>query len=282
MERSTLDAVQHRLWHLITQPDGVDAALRAGGDAERAALDTLIRADRGISAADRLSVYANAYFARVHECLQDDFPALARALGPDAFHDLVKTHLMMHPPRHASLRHVGMRLAEHLATEPFSRIFSRRCPYAADLARFEAAMIDVFFAPDAVAVTRADLAQWPPDAWPTLRFRPIPALRIVSCAWPVNEIRERFDREEDDAVWPEVPLLDRCATEILVFRSEERVRYRAITALECAALGAAIAGETFATICERLADETGADDAARTAASFLAAWTADGLLARDG
>ena len=81
-------------------------------------------------------MYANAYFARLHACLRDDFPALARALGPAAFHDLVKTCLMMHPPTRPSLRHAGAHVAEHFATK-LAAIFARNRPYAADLARLE-------------------------------------------------------------------------------------------------------------------------------------------------
>ena len=77
-------------------------------------------ATAGFAPADRLAVYANAYFARIHDCLRDDFGALARALGPAAFHDLVKTYLMMHAPTRPSLRHAGAHLAEHLSTEPFA------------------------------------------------------------------------------------------------------------------------------------------------------------------
>ena len=81
-----LGSLQEQLWRLITAPSGVEPV--AG----------FLRGDAKASPGERLGVYANAYFARLHDCLAEDFPATARALGPDAFHDLVKTYLMVHPP----------------------------------------------------------------------------------------------------------------------------------------------------------------------------------------
>lgn len=127
-ESQSLGASQHWLRRLITEPDGVEAGLATVGDPEGAQLATIVRGDRGLAPVDRLAVYANAYFTRIHDCLREDFGALARALGPAGFHDLVKTYLMMHPPARPSLRHAGAHLAEHLATEPFAQIFARRCP----------------------------------------------------------------------------------------------------------------------------------------------------------
>lgn len=283
MERAeprALAAVQEQLWRLVTEPEGVDAALGPGGAAGRVELARLVRGDGGIEPVHRLAVYANAYFARIHDCLREDFGALACALGAAAFHDLVKTYLMMHPPTRPSLRHAGAHLAEHLSTSPFEAIFSRRCPYAADLARLEWAVIEAFYAPDSPVLSREDLAAVPSGDWGALRFEPSASLQILSCAWPVHEVRERFDREDAASVWDPVPALDAEPTDLCVWRQGERIRCRAISALEREALGAVGAGEPFAAICDRLAAAVGASEAAPKAAAMMAAWLTDGLLAR--
>jgi hypothetical protein len=147
-----------QLWRLIAAPSGVEPV--AG----------LLRGDANASSAERLGVYANAYFARLHDCLAEDFGATARALGSDAFHDLVKTYLMIHPPQRPSLHHAGTHLAEHLATPPFAAIFARRCSYAADLARLEWAIARAFTAPDAPVLERAALAAVAPDEFAGCAF----------------------------------------------------------------------------------------------------------------
>ena len=280
VEPRALGAVQHWLRRLITEPSGAAAALAAGGDADGAELATLLRGDRGLAPVDRLAVYANAYFARIHDCLRDDFGALARALGPAAFHDLVKTYLMMHAPTRPSLRHAGAHLAEHLSAEPFAEIFSRRCPYSADLARLEWAMTEAFYAADAPVLAREDLGAVAPERWGDLRFEPAPSLRLLACAWPVHSVRERFDREDADTAWDEAPPLASDPTQISVWRLAERVRYRAIPRLELEALGAATAGESFVVICDRLASAVGEAEAPAQAASLLASWVSDGVVAR--
>jgi hypothetical protein len=280
VELQWLGAIQHWLRRLITEPSGVEAALAAEGDAQGAQLAALVRGDRGLPPVDRLGVYANAYFARLHDCLREDFGALARALGPAAFHDLVKTYLMMHPPTQPSLRHAGAHLAEHLRTEPFAAIFARRCPYAGDLARLEWAMTEAFYAEDALALAREDLEAVAPEAWANLRFETAPSLRLLPSAWPVHAVRERFDREDAEAVWDEVPLLAAAATHLRVWRHEERVRYRAMAPVEFEALSAARAGEPFIAICDRLVSVVGEMEAAPQAAVLLSSWVSDGLLAR--
>lgn len=283
MERvdpQSLGAVQHWLRRLITEPDGVEAALAAEGDEQGAQLAALVRGDRGLPPVDRLAVYGNAYFARIHDCLRDDYGALARALGPEAFHDLVKTYLMMHPPTRPSLRHAGAHLAGHLSTKPFAEIFSRRCPYLADLAQLEWAMTEAFYAADSPVLAREDLAAVATDRWGDLRFETVPSLRLLTCAWPVHVVRERFDREDAEMTWGEAPPLGAEPTCLRVWRVEERVRYRAMAPLELEALGAARDREPFAAICDRLASAVGAAEAAPQAAAFLSSWVSDGLLAR--
>ncbi len=249
----------------------------ATGDAHGAALAALVRGDRGLPPVDRLAVYATAYFARLHDCLGEDFAALARALGPAAFHDLVKTYLMMHPPTQPSLRHAGVQLAQHLTTQPFAEIFSRRCPYAADLARLEWAMTEAFYAADSPVLAREDLGAGAPGGW---TLEPVPSLQLLACAWPVQRVRERFEREDPELAWDEAPPLVAEPTCLRVWRIDERVRYRAISGLELAALVAARAGEPFVAICDRLASDVGEAEAARQAAALLSAWVSDGVLAR--
>jgi hypothetical protein len=271
---AALGDTQRWLARLITGPEGVGSALAAEGEGAAARLEALVRGDRGLSPEARLGVYAHAYTARLEEALRGDFGALAAALGGDAFHDLVLTYLMAFPPFRPSLREAGARLAAHLATEPFAAIFARRCAYAADLARLEWAMSEAFFAEDAPALGREALAGVAPEAFAELRFVLSPSLRLLDCAWPVHEARAAFDGGAPP------PALAPGATPIAVWRQEERVRYRALAALESAALRAAQGGASFGEICARVADRAAEAEVPALAAGFLATWLAAGLVAR--
>jgi hypothetical protein len=252
-------------------------ALAASGDPDGARLATLLGADRGPSASARLAVYANAYFVRIHDCLREDFGALAAVLGEAAFHDLVKTYLMVHPPSRPSLRHAGAHLAAHLRTEPFAAIFSQRCAYAADLADLEWAIVEAFYAQDAPAIGPDVLALTAPEGWVSLCFDLTPSLRIVRCSWPVHLVRDEFD-EPVKPLPGDAPLIVAEPTQIRVWRHDERVLYRVISPLECNALEAVAAGDSFGALCERVAGNVGDAEAPRVTADLFASWLAAGLI----
>jgi hypothetical protein len=202
----------------------------------------------------RFSIYADMYFWRLREVLAEDYPKLAAALGDEPFTALVRDYVRARPSRHPSVRHAGEGLAEHLATHPGPA-------WAADLARLEWARIDVFDAPDAPSVGRGDLAGIPPDAWPDLRFEPIPALAVVESAWAIHRLW-------DDPTTPP----DRAPSVLRVWRQDEVVWHTAMAPAEARALGLVRAGAAFGVVCEAL------DDPADAAAQ-LARWLDDGLLA---
>jgi Putative DNA-binding domain len=291
-----LGAIQRRISALITGPDGVEAALASADDSDAAALASLVRSDGGATAGVRLGVYSNAYFVRLHDCLRDDYGALADALGPAAFHDLVRTYLMLYPPSRPSLRHAGRELCAHLESEPFATIFGGRWPWAADLARLEWALGEAFFAADATPLAPAALATLAPDAFGALRFGASPSLGLLRLDWPVASVRERFDQADGqgqtrqhagpdgvgacDASGHDVdgaPALERKSTSVRVWRQGESVRFKTISDVEAAALDQVIAGESFGAACETVARFVGDVEAPARAAALLAGWIGDEL-----
>lgn len=233
----------------------------------------LLRGDRGIPAATRLEVYCHAYFERIRACLAEDFAALAALLGPEAFHDLAKLHLMAHPPRHFSLRYAGERLPGFLASHGAAEIFRARWPAAADLASLEWALADVFDAPDVAPLAPETLASLAPEAWGELRLAPVAALRLLDLAWPVHQLRRAFDSGEPlRALAPE-------PAQICVWRRDERVFYRTLAPLEAACLAELGRGASFGDLCERVAGDAGEAEAAPRLLGWLRRWIEDALLA---
>ncbi len=268
--------MQRLLWRLITDSDGVESALVSEGDAAGRQIDELLRSDRGVRAIERLSVYANAYFSRIRDSLRDDFGALAWSLGDDAFHDLIKTYLLVRPPTHPSLREAGTGLPQHLRTEPFASIFSRHCAWAAELASLERAIAEAFFAPDTAAVDREQLAGLSPDAWEDLRFGLSPSARVLECEWPVHRVREEFECHAGTGIPPTT--LARSRTNLLVWRRDERVFHRAISPLEAESLRALSTGIRFGELCDRVAGQVGAEASAQTCAALFGGFLSSGLI----
>jgi hypothetical protein len=231
-----------------------------------------VRGDDRVSAAERLEIYANAYFYRILDCLKQDLPALEVCLGGDGFHDLVTAYLVSHPPRHPSLRHAGDRLALFLAggaAEPFVR----RCPWAHDLARLEWALVDAFDAPDAPSLSRETLARVAPDDWSSLGFVFHPSLEVLDLDWPVSRVRDCWDRDG------QVPTrLDPAPGSVCVWRRDERVFQRPLPRLEAEALDLARRGASFAELCDQISRQVGDDAAPEHAAALLSGWQGDGWL----
>ena len=237
-----------------------------------------MRSDEKLSAAERLEVYANAYFYRIRDCLEEDFPALRSALSEALFHDLVTAYLIAHAPRDPSLRVVGDRLAGFLRDARAAEPFRRRLPWAADLAHFEWTLLDVFVAADADTVSRAALAEVEPERWEELRFDFHPATALLELEWPVHVARRAWDGDSA----PLSDSLTRAPTRLCVWRREERVHFRPLDDEEAVALAAARRQEPFGALCEALAEAVGESEAPALAATLLGRWIDDGLISEIG
>ena len=121
---------------LITAPSGVEALSR--GRCRRAARRARARR-RGLRRrASGSAVYANAYFARLHDCLRGRLRrARARARArrvPRPREDLPDDATRRRARRCATPERTSPSISRRA---PFAEIFARRCAYAADLARLE-------------------------------------------------------------------------------------------------------------------------------------------------
>jgi hypothetical protein len=267
----SLGEIQRRLWRLIAWPEGVRAALREESP-DAPPLETLIKSDERLAAEDRLDVYANAYFYRIHDVLAEDFPTLASALGEEDFHDLVTSYLAVHPSESPSLRWIGDRLSGFLADHDAAASIRAMCPFASDLATYEWATQAVFDAPNSEAVRREDLAAVPPEDWAALPIQLDPSVRLLDLDWPVQLLRAA-QREEQ-----ELPDLDPEPTTLCLWRHDERVVHRELDPHESRALSATNAGTDFGSLCVAVAEDVGEDKAPALAAGWLARWVDDGLI----
>jgi hypothetical protein len=223
-----------------------------------------IEPSRTQNPAQRLEVYADAYFLRLRDVLGEDFPRIAKLLGADAFDRLARGYIKAHPSTDPSVRHLGRAMAE------FIRNQDRLPPWLADLALLEWARINAFDAPDDEPLTVAKLAAIDPAIWPQLRLAPVRSLEILSSAWPVNRI------------WAEDSTgdLEPAQTLIRVWRRTDfSVVHAPMDERESASMRRMLAGETFGEICQVFAD-LDEQQAAQEAGALLLRWLEDGIIAR--
>jgi hypothetical protein len=266
-----LRETQRLFWRLIRAPEGVAAALRALPDAGRVlpgGLEGWIHGDERLGAAERLEVYANMYFFRLLECLEEDFPAVAAVVGHEAFHGLAADYLDAHPSEHPSVRMLGRSLGDFL--ERHALCAGRG--WLADLARFEWALLEAFDAPDRAPLGSEALAAVAPDGWAELRIELTPSLRLLEARAAVD------DAWSAATAGSAMAALEARPTPLRVWREGLAVFHRRLDAVELTALRAIAGGERFAAVCEAAAAVAGEEQAAAAVVACLRRWLADGMI----
>ncbi|MDQ3339026.1 MAG: DNA-binding domain-containing protein [Myxococcota bacterium] len=206
----------------------------------------------------RLHVYANAYFARIHDVLAADFPKLAALLGDDSFRALVKPYLRAHPTTNPSLREAGVHLASFLDDV-----------HHADLARLERARVEAFDGADAAPLTRDDLAAFAPEDFPTLPLRLVPTAQLVALATNADDVWDALETARP------TPPLAKSSRTVLVWRRDVTVIHRTLEPDEVTTLWRVAAGASFADICAFFAgDASGVE----RALELLLRWLDAGIL----
>ena len=215
---------------------------------------------RGADAAHRLRIYADAWRLRLVDILGNDFPATRAALGDGEFAEFAERYLHAHPSTQPSVRHVGSAFADWLEAQADAP------PGLHELPRFEWLQAAAFDAADAGMLGIDAVAALPAGAWPTLRLRLRPCVRLLDTTHL--------------AVVADAPAIADAGSTMswLSWRDADGdVHWRQLEHDEAEALHGIARGADFGELCERLSTQH--DDGSRRAASLLKRWLADGLLA---
>jgi putative DNA-binding protein len=172
----------------------------------------LIAPSATLSSLARIDIYRRGYHARLVECLLDDYPVLAHALGEEAFEALSRRYIARYPSSAPSLNYFGRHMAEFCATEPLPEP-----GFAADLATLEWAIVLAIHAPTANAIGFEDLSRVPSERWPSARFRVNPSLRILRLGFPVNAYLQAYRQGKP------TPLPTAGPTRVAVYRTGRSV-----------------------------------------------------------
>ncbi|WP_300302281.1 DNA-binding domain-containing protein [Ferrovibrio sp.] len=234
-----------------------------------------VRVPDGINAAARLDVYRNAYVERLHDVLRTDYPVLGRLMGEERFAALAYAYIAASRSASPTIRWFGGGLPAFLAAQPRWRDDGAACAMAA----FEWSIGLAFDAADAPAICAADLSAVSVDAWPALRFRLHPALRMIALPHAVPDWWLAVRDLDEAAVLPPVPPLEDAARHWAIWRGQSGVRFRMVDPDEAAMLRAAGQGEDFAGLCAVVAEHGNIEAAPARAAGLLRLWIDSGWIA---
>lgn len=233
----------------MMHPGGVVEGIQAEAacqhiDLTPAAVDSVICPSREQTSVQRLEIYAHAYYARLLECLQAEFPMTSRAIGADLFDEFAVDYLQQWPSQSYTLDQLGARFARFLAeTRPAADDDDVSwLDFLPDLAALEWHFAEVFDGPGAERLELLDprqLASIGPDRWADVRLTCVPCLRIVEFDFPVQEYYLALRRGEE----PLPP--ERRATRLAITRRDYVVRHRPLAEQEAAILRALHAGTSI-------------------------------------
>ena len=189
--------------------------------------DRHVRPSATLRPEQRMAIYADAYLARLLDALEDDFPALARLLGPQAFRRTCRAYLERHPSRSRSLNPLGRRLPDVLSGR------------AADVARVEAAISEVFDGEPAEPLTPADFGRMTPRSLSLARLGVVPAFRLLALDHEVNPFVDAVLQERGTP-----PPVRKKRSWVAVYRKDFKVHRLDLPESAHAALSALLRGST--------------------------------------
>lgn len=179
--------------------EGFLAALRDGHDLAAALGEHAVLPPAAGGSEARWSIYSEGYLLRLAGAIENDYPAVARILGPGAFRALCRRYLAAFPPRSHDIGRAGDLLPEHLLRDPVRNAL----PFLPDLARFESALAFAAVAPRAATWRPEDLERDDAGRVAETPLRLVPSTGWIVSTWPLDSLwllQEKGNAEVDLAL----------------------------------------------------------------------------------
>jgi len=202
---------------------------------------------------EQIGIYRHAWIARLVGCLEEDFPAVAHAVGAEAFHALARAYVLACPPRSWNIARAGDRFAAFVA----AREGLAHREFLAELATLEWTVTSLLDREGPAPMDPAVLRDLPPERIAAARFRPAATAALLDFTYPVNA----YFQAVRDGGKPAIPSPGPSA--VAVFRAgapgEERVWRHDLTPPMRAVLAGLFAGSTLEEAVGAAAEAPGAD-----------------------
>lgn len=260
MSDRTLEQIQRWLQSVIAHPSGVVSGIESATARDQIEIapeeiETVITRSRALSSVERLGIYAHAYYARLLQCLAEEFPALHHAVGTDTFNSFAFGYLQAHPSTSYTLADLSARFPRYLQETRPARAGKQPdwADFIIDLATLERTYSEVFDGQGAEEDThslRDELANITPENWLACRLKPLPCLRLLECAYPVHEYATAVRNQQKP------PLPEAEPTWLVISRRDYIVRRNAITQAEYVALQSLQQNRTIAETLQMAMDVT--------------------------
>jgi hypothetical protein len=267
--------MQAAIMHPVGVAEGIASAeARDHIDVGPDEAETVVTRSRAQTSLERLAIYGYAYYARLLECLREEFPVLKHALGEEVFDAFAVGYLQQYPSRNYTLFQLGANFPRYLAeTRPEGGgegLPADWPEFLIDLATLERTFNEVFDGPGVERERLLDADQLqilPPERLLEARLVGVPCLRLLTLRYPVHQYFTAVRRHQD----PDPP--GPAETCLAVTRWCYVVRHFELSRPAYELLHALVAGERVGVAINRAAESAGPD--LERLATNLQAWFHD-------
>lgn len=277
-DSTPLDTLERWMQEVVMHPEGAESGVKSRAAKKLlpiAAKDlrAIVLPSKALTSVERLDIYAHMYYSRLLEILDAEYPTTRQILGAETLERAARVFLRRNPSRHRTLNRLSEKFPAFLA-----RWLPRghRNGLAADVARIERAMEDVFDGPRAEPLTAAEFAAIKAEDWGRKRLRVNPAIRFLKLRYPANGYMNALRAKGSPRIPKPRP------TCVIVFRRGYQVFRRdqdpdQFKLLQALAAGKPLAQAVRASIARR---KGSADRLAATLGAWFREWAANGLFCR--
>ncbi len=159
----------------------------------------------------RLKVYRNNIVGSLTDLMLASFPITDALVGKAFFEGCARSFILAHPPTQGCLSFYGAGFAEFLAGfEP-----AKGLPYLADIAAYEIALNQSYYAKDDGALSAESLGQVAPDTLGDLKLALRDSVHLLKSEYPIIAIRDFCEGDQDGTLD-----LDQGGVHLLVIRPQ--------------------------------------------------------------
>lgn len=239
-----LDLIQRWFQSVVTHADGAEAGILAPETQQLIALhpkdsESVIRRSSRLSAVDRLSIYAGAYYARLLECMGGCFPVLKLTLGDEIFDSFAFEYLHQYPSRSYTLDHLGEHFCKFLLDTKPSAAEDPGADwpdFLIELATLEWIISRVFDGPgpeDHGTLTIETLQNFPAEKFAEARLQPVAGFELLAFRHAVSSHYTAVRHSGETQI---APKFEACAENVAIFRRDFVVRRFPLTEAQYALL----------------------------------------------
>ena len=193
---AALGDIQSLMFRCIRQPLTRDEEMQrefSDGKSTATIAETFIKPNERLTSFDRLQIYNQQYWWRLLGSLAEDFRGLRAVLGDRKFDRLAVAYIDGCPSQSWTLRNLGARLDQFLATHP--ELTAPRSRLALDVARVEWARTVAFDGAARKPIDPQRLAGRDPSA---ILVKLQPYISLLELAYPVDRLLAKLKRSNDD------------------------------------------------------------------------------------